>query len=192
MKTATGLLPADLLRDLFVSLWLLGSIGLLAIGASGLLAGLLGGTFGADFVAGDMPGVTYTPARCADFDRLHPEAGDCTAAAIAHHYDEVVEYRVAAGVLGALSLAVWFGLRATLRGNEGTSTLPRTFTSTVGASVFGVAALALLGLGSMQVLFRYANQTGALLSGGIVSGALAIYFAVSLLRELHAEALSRG
>jgi hypothetical protein len=188
MKTAARLLPADLLRDLFVSLWLLGSIGLLAIGASGLLAG----AFGAGFVAGDMPGVTYTPARCADFERLHPESSDCTAAAIAHHYDEVVEYRVAAGVLGALSLALWFGLRATLRENERTSTLPRTFTSTVGASVFGVAALALLGLSLMQVLFRYANQTGALLSGGIVSGVVAIYFAGTLLRELRAEALSRG
>jgi hypothetical protein len=43
---------------------LLGAVGLVAIGASGPLAELLGRLFGPAFVAGDLPGMTYTAAVC--------------------------------------------------------------------------------------------------------------------------------
>jgi hypothetical protein len=81
------LLPPSLLLQLVVSLGLLAGIGLAAIGVSGLLAAGMGAAFSQAFVAGDAPGVTYTPDRCADFFEYHTEAGEC-AAAVAHHFDE--------------------------------------------------------------------------------------------------------
>ena len=60
---------------------LLGGVGLVAIGVSGLVAELLGRLFGPGFVAGDLPGVTYTPERCAEFLEYFPDAGGCEQAA---------------------------------------------------------------------------------------------------------------
>src|SRR5947207_2842912 len=84
---------SPILSRLVLSLALVGCIGFIAIGTSGLLAELFGRVFGEDFVAGDGPGVTYTAERCADFLRYFPNAVSCNAAAAAHHYGEVVEYR---------------------------------------------------------------------------------------------------
>ena len=55
-----------------------------------LVAEVFGRVFGAAFVAGDAPGVTYTPARCADYFEYFPRASDCTQAAALHHWGEVV------------------------------------------------------------------------------------------------------
>jgi hypothetical protein len=85
----------------------LGAVGLVAIGASGLVAELLGRLFGAGFVAGDLPGVTYTGQRCAQYLEYFPNAGGCEQAATLHHWGEVVEYRVAVGVVGAFVLGAY-------------------------------------------------------------------------------------
>src|SRR5205085_1471638 len=98
-------------RELVPSALLLLAVGLLAIGASGLLSMGLRAAWGSEFVAGDPPGVTYTAPRCADYERFHPEAGTCAEAAAAHHADEVETYRVAAGVLGLLVLGGWWFAR---------------------------------------------------------------------------------
>src|SRR5215217_2487440 len=58
-------------------------------------AELLGRLYGPGFVAGDLPGVTYTRERCAEFLEYFPHAGGCEQAATLHHWGEVVEYRVA-------------------------------------------------------------------------------------------------
>ena len=93
------------LAELVRTATLLGAVALIAIGASGAIAELFGRLFGASFVAGDLPGVTYTPERCADFLEYFPRAGTCARAAALHHWGEVVEYRVAAGMLGLFVLA---------------------------------------------------------------------------------------
>jgi putative lipase involved disintegration of autophagic bodies len=79
-----------------------GAVFLLAIGLSGLLADTFGRVFGTAFVAGDAPGVTYTAERCAQLLSFEPQARSCEEAAIAHHFGEVVSYRLAAGALGVL------------------------------------------------------------------------------------------
>lgn len=62
---------------LFFSVSELAIIGFLAIGLSGVLSFGLARAFGQDFVAGDLAGVSYSTARCADFFSFHPEAGSC-------------------------------------------------------------------------------------------------------------------
>src|SRR5215218_1299836 len=67
--------PVAVAAELARTAVLLGAVGLVAIGASGALAELLGRAFGARFVAGDLPDVTYTPQRCAEFLEYFPNAG---------------------------------------------------------------------------------------------------------------------
>jgi hypothetical protein len=108
---------APLLRPLVVGTWLVGCVGALAVGVSGLLAEAVGRMVSPAFVAGDAPGVTYTTARCADYLEYVPTARSCAEAAAVHHWGEVVDSRVAVGVLGLFGLLAllaarrWSGLR---------------------------------------------------------------------------------
>ncbi len=172
---------------LLLSLAVLVGTGFVAIGVSGALAAGLGAAFGKAFVSGDRPGVTYTPQRCADFLRFHPESGDCTAAATAHHFDEVVEYRLAAGVLGLLVLGIAFLMRWRYRQLADERVLPASFSPTVGASLFGLAALALMGPSLLQMVFVGPSGVGKLLSGGVVSLVMFVAYAAALLRALRAH-----
>jgi hypothetical protein len=181
------LLDLPLLRDLALALLLLTAVGLVAIGVSGLLAGALGRVAGKDFISGDAPGVTYTGARCADYLEYHPEAADCAAAATAHHFDEVVTYRAAAGALGLLVLAGWYAARWRLRRAGERSTLPATFTTTAGAAVFGAGAVFLLGLSLPALVVGGSEGAGALLTGGVVALGVCLVYAVVLLRDLQGQ-----
>ncbi len=181
------LLPPSLLLHLTLALGLLAGVGFTAIGVSGVLAAGLGTAFGKGFIAGDGPGVTYTAARCADFFEYHPGAADCAAAATAHHFDEVVGYRLDAGVLGALLLGASYVVRRRYRRLGGVRMLPATFIPTAGAALFGAAALFLLGMSTMQIVFGGAVGAGNLLTGGMVSLAVFAVYAATLLRTLPAR-----
>jgi hypothetical protein len=176
-----------LVRDAVASLVPVGAVFLLAIGLSGLVAEGLGLAFGTAFVAGDPPGVTYTPARCADFLALEPDAGSCREAAIAHHFGEVVDYRLAAGALGALVLTGWTLWRTRARGRLRRGALGRSFPLTVGAALATAAAAGLLFLGLPGVVTGASDGSGNPLSGAVVSAVLALVFCVALLRELRAR-----
>jgi hypothetical protein len=91
--------------------WLVVALGLVVIGVSGLVSWAIVALAGPGFLAGDVNGVTYTAARCADFLGFFPEAGSCAAAAAMHHSDEIVSERLAAGILGLLLLLVWLLVR---------------------------------------------------------------------------------
>ncbi len=171
-------------RSAIGSLYGVAVLGLIAIGCSGLLALALSAPFGKDFVAGDAPGVTYTAARCADYFRLEPNQTDCNQAAIAHHFGEVVDYRVAAGVLGLLMLG---GSLLYTRGKKNTrDALPPLIVPTIGTSLFGVAALALLFMSGGGT-----GQAGAMLSGAIVSAVVAIWYGLRLTRLLTPWVMAR-
>ncbi|SCG68391.1 permease prefix domain 1-containing protein [Micromonospora inositola] len=174
---------ADVLRRAFTGAWLLGAVGLLAIGVSGLLAEALGRLFGPHLVAGDAAGVTYTAARCADFLRLSPGAPTCARAAELHHWGEVVEYRVAAGLLGLLALALYVAVRrrGPLRGPRWAP--PAGPLALVATTVFGLAA-ALLALPVLaRAAFGDPAGIGADLSAGVVAAALTVAAAVVGLRR---------
>src|SRR2546430_694938 len=94
----------EALLSLGIALSRLAGIGLVAIGVSGSLALAAGTAFGKDFVSSNPPDVTYTVERCADFLEYYPQE-TCRMAATAHHFDEVVTYRLAAGLLGLFVLA---------------------------------------------------------------------------------------
>jgi hypothetical protein len=188
-RTAGLLLPLPTVAQLVESLALLAAVGLLAIGLSGGLAHVFGTAFGKSFVSGDAPGVTYTAARCADFLEYHPEARTCEGAAVAHHFDEVVWYRLDAGVLGIIAL-VAFGLvrRYNRRRFGDARALPDGFIGAIGSASFGLAAAGLLFLGLGGVVFGSGRGAGDFLSGGVVAFVVFLFFAGALIRTLRARA----
>ena len=173
---------------------LLGAVALVAIGVSGLVAELIGDVFGPAAVAGDPPGVTYTAARCADFMEYFPRKGTCAEAAAWHHWGEVVEYRVAVGVVGLLVLGCYWLWRWRGRGDQATwvGALPAGFAGTVATSLYGVAALTLglQGLGA----FRLGPDAGAgqWLSAALVSAVMCVAYGVPLAGQLLGRRVARG
>jgi hypothetical protein len=176
--------PAAVAAELARAAVLLGGVGLVAIGASGLVAELLGRLFGPAFMAGDLPGVTYTAQRCAEFLEYFPDAGSCAQAAALHHWGEVVEYRVAGGVVGALVLGAYllWRRRPDRQDPRYLGVLPDGFSATVATSLYGVAATALALLSLDSFLVADGDGTGQWLSAAIVAAAMAAVHGVSLYR----------
>jgi hypothetical protein len=174
-----GAVVADLVR----AAWLLAAIGLIAIGISGVSSMAMRAAFGSSFVAGDPAGVTYTPARCADYSEYHPESRSCEAAASAHHADEVQLYRIAVGFVGALALVMWlWKIRRPL------SRLPVELTPAIGATVFGLVGAALLVQGLSMLAEGPSHGPGQWLSAGLVAIVVAAVYGMQLLRHLHVRA----
>ena len=185
--------PAAVAAELARAAVLLGAVGLVAIGASGLVAELLGRLFGPAFVAGDLPGVTYTAQRCAEYLEYFPDAGSCAQAAALHHWGEVVEYRVAVGVLGLLMLGgfLLWRRRPDRQDPRYLGVLPDGFSATVATSLYGVAAAALALLSLDAFLVAGGDGTGQWLSAAIVASAMAVVYGVSLYRTVLTRARAR-
>jgi hypothetical protein len=160
-------------RQIFVGAWVVGIVGALTLGFSGALSEAFGRIFGAGFVAGDRSGVTYTAARCDDYFEYFPNAGSCGDAAALHHWGEVVEYRVLAGVLGLLALlALLLARRFVLRGPAWAPPVPYVAIVLLAALV-GVA----VALGGMSVLSIAVGQTSGMgvdLGDGVAAGLVAL------------------
>ncbi|MDP6452053.1 MAG: hypothetical protein QF898_01995 [SAR202 cluster bacterium] len=174
----------SLIPSLIHALVPIGGVIFLAIGFSGLLVVGFGSVFGKDFISGERADVVYTSERCADYFEFHPEAQDCRSAATAHHYDEVVDIRGGIGVLGAIVLIAYYGLRRRLKWASDSKLIPKGFSSTVAASLCGAAALLLLGVFAMQAGFGNTSGAGVLLSGGLVSAVAFLAYATQLSRDL--------
>ena len=158
----------ELLGQLFGRFVVLGGIGLAAVGLSGVLAAGAGLAFGKSWVAGDPPGVHYSAWRCTQFSEYAPHARSCQVAATEHHFVEVVDYRIVAGLLGAVVLGACALLAR--RGSRPlrSDRLPVAFDATVAAVVFGAAAAWLLGYGFDQQRLGY-HGAGFYVSGGVVA-----------------------
>lgn len=183
MRSSRRALVTDGLR----TLWLLAGIGLLAIGASGVLAFVFGVTAGTQFVAGDGFGVTYTAERCADFLEYFPTASSCNEAAAFHHADEIVSTRWAAGVLGLLVLGAY--IFYTRRHPRSSKLVPRGTTSVVAAVVFGVVGLALALLAAGTWIGEATHNeaiagVGAPLSDALMSLTVALAASILALRQV--------
>jgi hypothetical protein len=158
----------ELLPQLFGRFVVLGGIGLVAVGLSGVLAAGGGMAFGKSWVAGDPPSVHYSASRCADFSEYAPHARSCEVAATEHHFVEVVDFRIAAGLVGAFVLGACALLARRRSRLLRSDRLPLAFDATVAAVLFGAAALWLLGYGIDQQRLGY-HGAGMYLSGGVVA-----------------------
>jgi hypothetical protein len=172
------------IRSLALGILFLAWVGFVSIGVSGVVAAGMQAAFGAGFLAGDLPDVTYTPDRCTELKEYAPPGASCEEAAALHHSDETVTYRFAAGVLGVLLLGIWvFTRRRAAPPGDG---LPAGMVSAAGCALFGVVGLALLAQGLELLAIGPAAGEGADLSAAIVSLAVAAIFAVGLSRTLAA------
>jgi hypothetical protein len=176
--------PMAVIGELLRTATVLGAVALVAMGVSGVIAELLGRLFGAAFVAGDLPGTTYTPDRCADFLEYFPRAGNCERAAALHHWGEVVQYRAAAGVLGLLVLAGYALWRRRRREPRYLGVLPDGFSATVATSLYGLAAAALLLLTLNAAVGGHDSGSGQWLSAGVVALAMAAGYGAALYRRV--------
>ena len=157
-------------------------VGFLSIGVSGVVAAGMQAAFGAGFVAGDLPDVTYTADRCAELKEYAPANASCEEAAALHHADETITYRIAAGVLGLVLLGLWALVRR--RGALGPGRLPDGLVAGAGCAPFGVVGLALLAQGLELLALGPSSGEGADLSAAMVSLVVAVLFGRSLYRTL--------
>ena len=185
-----GVSVSVLVRQLILAAGLLCSIGLAAVGVSGAIAGAMDAAYGPRFVAGDLPTITYTSERCAEYQQLAPKEPTCLAAAARHHTDETETTRLATGVLGAVGLGLWYILRRRWRTTPAYGALPPALVSGVGAAVFGVATLALASEAMQAITWGSTAGLGQWLSAAIVSAVVDAGFAIAFLRNLRRPALS--
>ncbi len=178
---------ARLLSELVVVACLLGSLGLAAIGVSGVIAAAMDVTAGPQFVAGDLPGVSYDAARCAELREYATLGANCLTAAARHHTDEVETYRLAAGVLGMIGLATWWALRRRWRPPT-TTALPTGLVDAVAATAFGIAALFLVAQATNGLAARTTDGLGQWASGALVASACTVVFAWRAMHDLRAVA----
>src|SRR5437764_7119166 len=86
------------------------AVGFVAIGVSGLSCAAIRYRYGDHTLAFDHEGAYLSELRCADLSGA--EKTMCAATRLAHHADEIVELRLAAGVVGLLALAAYLVTRS--------------------------------------------------------------------------------
>jgi hypothetical protein len=163
---------------------LLGGIGGVAIGVSGVLAWLVRLAAGARVLVDVEPGRVLSAADCARWLAADPGAHSCRDAAVADWVYEVVGYRLILGVLGMVALAVFVLLRHRWVRQDRWSLLPPEVSDTVAAVSFGLAGAWTLGLGINALVIASGHGSGQWFSAAAVALLVAAYFAVRLLRDL--------
>lgn len=164
------------------TIWLaarLTGIGLVAVGLSGALSAAVAAVAGRSFVFGAPQGVSFPAAACAHWLSVQPTATTCAQAGSLENASDIVGLRLAAGVLGVLLLLALLGIHRL--GRRPVDVLPSGFAATVGATVFGCAAVVLFSLGvsdsAVSLMFGqgqwYVDAAISLLvSGGCALGLL--------------------
>jgi hypothetical protein len=173
------------LVDLIMSGWKLGSIGLLAVGASGLVVAAMNVLFGRPFVAAVSHGIRLPAASCRYWLHIWPGAHSCAQAYMLESSSDAVSLRLAAGLLGLLLLGGYYLAR---RRGWSPGVLPDAFTPTIAVTLFGTAGLGLAWLAAMNggglVAVRGITGPGWYLSGAIVALAMAAGYGLKLQRTL--------
>jgi hypothetical protein len=156
-------------------------VGLIAIGLSGVACGLIRYRYGDHTLALDSQSAGLSASRCADLLEYHPEKTTCAAAELAHHADEIVEYRLAAGVLGLLALGAYAVVRSRSDLTDDESREQRGRYLWLATSAFGLGALILLSIG-MSVQLGSGDAAPRWFTDGAVSFAFFL-FSVSMLAK---------
>lgn len=173
-----------------LSAWALGCVGAVAVGVSGIVAGLmrLAGA-STTFIAGNRSTTNLSPADCARWLAGDPHAHTCAQAALSDWTWEIIGYRIAFGVLGALALAALsLARRRSLRFRTW-SPLPETVLDTIGTTIFGIAAVWLVGLVGVDAwIVGGGRGVGFWLSAAPVALVGAVVFGLRLVRDLEPTA----
>jgi hypothetical protein len=168
-----------LLSDLAVSAWQLISIGLLAVGASGLVAAVMNHTLGREFVGGTPTAAGLSAAGCRSYLAGWPSAHSCAQAWMMEVSSDAVTLRVVAGLAGLVMLMGYLLAR-----RRAPRALPAGFIPTVAMAGFGTAAAGLTWLALAGRAAGVSNGPGYYASGAIVALAAAAAFALPLRRAL--------
>jgi hypothetical protein len=127
------------LGELVMSAWKLGSIALLAVAGSGLVAFVMNGLLGRQFVGGNPRSSGVIPAgTCHYWMSIWPAAHSCAQAATLEISSDAVSLRLLALIPGLVALEGYVLARRYLRkrGWRGDG-LPDGFVPTVAACLFG-------------------------------------------------------
>ena len=185
-----GRLPSlAVLRDVVMAAWRLGAIGLVAVGASGLIAWVMNAAFGRSFVGGAPGAIRYPAADCRRWLSLWPHAHTCAQAVMLENSSDAVSLRLAAGVLGLAALAAYHLARRRSR-----DLLPDGFTPTVAMTLFGAAGLILAGVSVDDTVLGMRSGLGTAAGAGFyLSGAIvALFMALRYARDLHRSILHQA
>jgi hypothetical protein len=175
------------LIDVAMSAWRLGSIGLLAVGASGLVAAAMNAVFGRHFV-GSASGAALPAAACRHWLSNWPGAHSCAQAYLLESSADAVSLRLFTGFIGLILLGGYYLAR---RSGWSRGVLPDAFAPTVAMSLFGAAGLGLLALSvSHASVLGLPAGPGFYLSGALVALALAAVFGGQVHRTLLRHARS--
>jgi hypothetical protein len=166
----------------------LGSIGAMAVGVSGVLSAVIKGIAGPRVVAAPLSGRLLSAGDCARWLGLDPAAHTCRAAATADWVNEVIWYRLALGLLGAVALIVFAMARRRSTTIRGWSLLPPAISDTIAATLFGIGGLWTLGLGMEAIARSSGDGSGQWLSAAIVAAIAAGIFGIRLVRDLRPAA----
>lgn len=185
-ERATWTTPLPVLgRQVVASGLLLGGIGAVAVGISGLVAWLIRVIGGEQTLVSNPSSGTLSPGNCARWLGGYPSSAGCRAAAMHDWADEIVFGRIAAGVLGLIALGAFVLVRRRwVRRSARPALLPALVSDTIGATAFGVAWLWTLGLGVDATVVSHGDGSGQWLSAAVVAMAVAVVFAVRLIRGL--------
>jgi hypothetical protein len=167
------------------SAMLLGAIGAMTVGASGVVAGLIYLIGGANSITA-VPTTVLTPQNCARW--LSQQAGtNCHQAALSDWAFETVYARLALGLAGVLLLIAYRSCKRRWTGNSG---LTPIVTDTAATLAFAVAGLWTAGLGVDAMIVSGGQGAGQWLSAApIALAATAVYCTrlVKHIRELPAR-----
>jgi hypothetical protein len=182
--------PAALVGDLTLAAWKLGSLVLIAVGASGLLVAAMNAVFGRPFTGAAPAGTRFAAAACPYWQHAWPGAHGCAQAAMLEASSDNVVLRVAAGIVGVLLLSAYVLARMFLRrrGRE-PAILPEAFFPAAAVCSFGAACLVLCWLTMNRLagnpaMLGFHGGPGSFLSGAIAALAVAAVYLLPLGRSV--------
>lgn len=175
LRTPVRTLAAQVVRTGFV----LGAIGAIAVGVSGVIAGLIYWIGGAGAIAPVPRAADLTASSCARWTGL-ARGLDCRQAAISDWATETIWYRIALGLIGVVAVMAY---RAARRRRAPAGLAP-VVTESIGATLFVCAAAATLALGVDSFVTTSGSGAGQWLSATPVAIAAAAIFGSRLTRRL--------
>jgi hypothetical protein len=175
-----------LLVRIGLSGWQLGAIGAIAIGLSGILAGLVH-LFGASdsFLAADTSTTHLAAADCARWQSLYPNASTCAQAALRDWTAETIFYRIAVGLIGLVALLALVVVRRRFIRARLARPLPRVVSDAVATTAFGAIGVWLAGLGIDAIVVRSGDGAGFWLTAAPIALAAAAVYGRRLVHDIN-------